>query len=54
MAEAKNEHDYLVLGEIQDELLSMLKIAGPWFNEHGVIYARYFSKVACCLQIDLS
>lgn len=26
MAESKNEHDYLVLGEIQDELLSMLKL----------------------------
>lgn len=39
MAEAKNEHDYLVLGEIQDELLSMLKIAGPWFNEHGIRYS---------------
>lgn len=39
MAEAKNEHDYLVLGEIQDELLSMLKIAGPWLNEHGIRYS---------------
>lgn len=40
MAEAmKDGGKYLTLEEIQGELLSMLKVAGPWFREHGIRYS---------------
>ena len=40
MAEAmEDENKYLTLGEIQGELLSMLKVAGPWLREHGIRYS---------------
>lgn len=40
MAEAMEDGDkYLTLGEIQGELLSMLKVAGPWFSERGIRYS---------------
>ena len=35
----ENEHKYLSLEEIQDELLSMLKVAGPWFAGHAIRYS---------------
>lgn len=31
--------EYLTLEEIQGELLSMLKVAGPWLKEHGIRYS---------------
>lgn len=34
-----NEREYLSLEEIQDELLSMLKIAGSWFFACGIRYS---------------
>lgn len=34
-----DERDYLTLEEIQGELLSMLKVAGPWLSEHGIRYS---------------
>lgn len=40
MTEAMEDGDkYLTLGEIQGELLSMLKVAGPWFSERGIRYS---------------
>ena len=40
MAEATEDgREYLTLEEIQGELLSMLKVAGPWFKEHGIRYS---------------
>lgn len=40
MAETINEErKYLTLEEIQWELLSMLKAAGPWFLKHGIRYS---------------
>ena len=40
MAEAMEDgREYLTLEEIQDELLSMLKTARPWLNEHGIRYS---------------
>lgn len=40
MAEAMEDgNKYLTLEEIQAELLSMLKVAGPWFREHGIRYS---------------
>ena len=39
MTEAKDEREYLTLEEIQGELLSMLKVAGPWLQEHGIRYS---------------
>lgn len=35
----KDGRKYLTLGEIQGELLSMLKVAGPWFREHDIRYS---------------
>lgn len=34
-----DEHEYLTLEEIQGELLSMLKLVGPWLEDHGVRYS---------------
>lgn len=40
MAETVDDgREYLTLEEIQRELLSMLKVAGPWFAEHGIRYS---------------
>lgn len=40
MAEAvEGEREYLTLEAIQGELLSMLKVAGPWLKEHGIRYS---------------
>ncbi len=40
MAEANEDgREYLTLEEIQDELLSMLKVAGPWLLGHGIRYS---------------
>ena len=40
MAEVRGDaREYLTLEEIQGELLSMLKVVGPWFREHGIRYS---------------
>ena len=40
MAQAMEDGESIfTLGEIQGELLSMLKVAGPWFSERGIRYS---------------
>lgn len=36
---SSNKREFLTLEEMQGELLSMLKVAGPWLKKHGIRYS---------------